>query len=251
MTYLAINNCPSSSCSSWFNRILLDDYYEDIPMYKTKKPYRPNTRKMYEEAHGPISKKLAVHHILPERLGGLHEVANLVALTKEEHIQAHLDLYETYGDVRDLCASYMLKGLSAEARKLAASKGGTQANINRIKTGRLTGTQLFDKNKRKRVATKAGRVGGAKQRDLKLGIHGLSLEESSKNASLGGKASCEVNGWKDPKVQSKNGKRGGVKNKGFKWYTDGSSSFKYTKAQQLEEDFDSFISRTHYRKGRK
>lgn len=60
------------------------------------------------------------HHIVPKHAGGSDDPSNLVKLTVEEHAQAHLDLYEKYGDERDLVASRMLKGqiTKAEAIKI-------------------------------------------------------------------------------------------------------------------------------------
>ncbi len=48
------------------------------------------------------------HHIIPKHMGGTDDPSNLVELTIEQHAQAHLDLYETNGDPRDLLASQSL-----------------------------------------------------------------------------------------------------------------------------------------------
>lgn len=221
-------------------------------MYKSReyKPrsdpdYRPNTRKLYEDHHGiKLPKTLAVHHILPPRLGGSHDISNLVALTRDEHIAAHLKLYEEHGDVRDLCASYMLRGLSHEARKVAAAAGGRAGHVAMKARGQKNGFQLQPKKRMIEIAKAAGAIGGRVQRDLKLGIHGLSPEDALEVCRLGGLASCAVNGWRDSAVQAENGKRGGVKNAGYKWYHDGTTEFKYTAAQQAVEPFDAFIERT-------
>jgi hypothetical protein len=53
-------------------------------------------------------------------------------------------------------------------------------------------------------------------------------------------------------LQAERGKKGGPKNKGFKWYTNGADNFKYTPKQQLVLSFDNFLQQnTEYRKGRK
>jgi hypothetical protein len=60
------------------------------------------------------------HHIVPKHMGGTDDSTNLVRLTVEEHAQAHLELYEKYGDERDLVAHRMLLGqiTKAEAIKI-------------------------------------------------------------------------------------------------------------------------------------
>lgn len=219
-------------------------------MYKVKKDFRPNTKKLYEDFHGvTVPDGYAVHHVLPVRLGGSHHVDNLEVLSDEDHIAAHLALYVEFGDVRDLCASYMLRGLPQEARKLAAAKGGRAGWVVNKAIGRVTGFGAASEERRREVSAVAGHIGGTKQRDLGIGIH-AGEEKRAEWASMGGKASCEVNGWKDPSVQSENGKRGGPKNKGFKWYHDGVSQLKYTAAQQLEEPFEAFLERNKFNSGR-
>jgi hypothetical protein len=97
-----------------------------------------------------------------------------------------------------------------------------------------------------------GLIGGKIQRDLKLGMFSLSEEDHLHYCSVGGINSCKINGWKDPLIQSENGKRGGPKNKGFRWYHDkNGQQFKYTKKQQEVEDFESFLIRTGLKRGRK
>ena len=219
-------------------------------MYKTKKDFRPNTKKIYEEHHGvKVPNGYAVHHILPIRLGGTHDVSNLEVLDKECHIFAHLALYQKYGDVRDLCASYMLRGLTLEARKLAASKGGKAGNAAAKARGQVLGFGAQSLERRREVASKAGHVGGTKQRDLGIGIH-VDNEQRAIWASMGGKVQSEANGWNDPIIQSENGKRGGVKNKGFKWCNDGIKEVKYTMAMQSVKSFEDFVTENNYIKGR-
>ena len=54
-------------------------------------------------------------------MGGNNDDSNLVRLTIEEHAQAHLTLYETYGKHEDLIAYRMLSGqiTAKEATKLS------------------------------------------------------------------------------------------------------------------------------------
>lgn len=51
-------------------------------------------------------------------------------------------------------------------------------------------------------------------------------------------------------AQRERGKKGGPKNKGFKWYNDGKKSFKYTLKQQNEKDYDLFLKENNYFPGK-
>jgi hypothetical protein len=124
------------------------------------------------------------------------------------------------------------------------------------KAGAVGGKIVFEKkigifrnyDERREWASMGGKIGGKIQYENKLGIHGLSKEEALKNASLGGKAAGM---FQDKQFQSEMGKRGGVKNKGFRWYNDGVNSFKYTQKQQLLLAFDEFMSKNeNFKKGR-
>lgn len=212
------------------------------------KPFRPNTKKLYEDFHGvKIPKGYAVHHTLPVRLGGTHDVSNLEVLDRDSHIFAHLALYQEYGDIRDLCASYMLRGLPDEARKLAAAKGGRAGWVSNREKGVVSGFGAQAEERRKEVAAIAGKIGGTRQRDLGIGIH-VDAETRAGWAKLGAAAVAEK--FSDPEVQASRGRRGGAKNKGFKWCNDGTKEIKYTMAQQEVEPFEEYLKRTGYTKGR-
>lgn len=100
---------------------------------------------------------------------------------------------------------------------------------------------------RRAWASAAGKVSGAKQRDLKLGIHGLSKEQRLINCSKGGKNG----GFTNPELQRELGKRGGPKNKGFVWLTNGTHSIKYSPKLQLEKSVEDFLKENPtYYKGR-
>lgn len=223
-------------------------------MSKPKQKFRVNTRKLYLEHHGSIPENTEIHHILPLRLGGSDSVENLVALSLEDHRQAHLDLFHKYGDFRDLCAYHMIGSNFSEATLIAASNGGTKAIKKFKETGfpENFGFQNIDPRVQRALAVEGGKIGGRKQVALKLGIHAQTKEERLIVASLGGKKSCETNGWRDSSTQSENGKRGGVKNKGFKWYNDGIREYKYTSIQQLTCSFELFLNtNTQFVRGRK
>lgn len=220
-------------------------------MYKTKKEFRPNTKKIYEDFHGvKVPKGWAVHHTLPVRLGGTHDVSNLELLDRDCHVFAHLALYQEFGDIRDLCASYMLRGLSHEARKLAAAKGGRAGQAAARARGQVLGFGALSKERHAEIASAAGKIGGVKQRDLGLGFHSQTKEEHLLVAAMGGRAGVETNGLKDSARQAERGKLGGPKNKGFRWCNDGVNEFKYTAAQQAVECFQSHIDRTGLKSGK-
>jgi hypothetical protein len=212
--------------------------------------YRPNTKKLYEEHYGvTIPDDYEVHHVLPERLGGTHDISNLTVLHWTDHALAHLELYEKFGDPRDLCAYHMISGRNRDAHLVACSMGGKKSQEAKKARGEANGFQLFDEEKRKAVAAKAGSIGGTKQRQLGIGIH-VDEETRREWARLGALAVIEKNGFTDAARQAERGKKGGVKNKGARWYNDGVTLFKYTAAQQEVESFDDFIARTGYKKGR-
>jgi hypothetical protein len=57
----------------------------------------------------PVKKGFHRHHKVPVHAGGTDDDENIVYLTVEEHIQAHLDLYEKYGKDADLDAAHILR----------------------------------------------------------------------------------------------------------------------------------------------
>jgi hypothetical protein len=83
------------------------------------------------------------HHIVPKHMGGTDDSTNLVRLTVEEHAQAHLELYEKYGDERDLVAHRMLLGqiTKAEAIKIIQKLPKSEAwkAKARLRTGEKNG----------------------------------------------------------------------------------------------------------------
>lgn len=56
----------------------------------------------------PLRKGYHRHHVVPKHAGGTDDDDNIVYLTVDEHIQAHLDLYEKYGKEADRDAACML-----------------------------------------------------------------------------------------------------------------------------------------------
>ena len=157
-----------------------------------------------------------------------------------------MERYEKFGDFRDLCSYHMIGYNFSDAHEVSSSFGGKIGGALVYESG----IGIFrSEEDRKKWASMGGKVGGKKQKENKIGIHSASKEQNLIWASLGGNASRQ---FKNKEFQSEMGKRGGVKNKGFKWYTDNEgNNLKYTTTQQKNESFDTFIQRTKFRKGRK
>jgi hypothetical protein len=51
-------------------------------------------------------------------MGGSDDSSNIIELTREEHAQEHLKLYQQYGKKQDLGAYYLLTGQTDEAMKI-------------------------------------------------------------------------------------------------------------------------------------
>lgn len=214
-------------------------------MSKPKQAYRKNCKKIWEDAYGKVPSGYEVHHIKPKHHGGDDVLENLEIVTKEQHKDRHMDLYKKYGNVRDLCAYYMIGYNFTEAHKISSSTGGKNGGTKVYKTG----VGIFRSDADRKVwASAAGKIGGAAQRDRKLGIHGLSDEQRKVNSSNAGK----VGGFTQSHIQRANGKKGGPKNKGFVWLTDGTTTVKYSPKLQTEKTVEQFLlDNPTYRKGRK
>lgn len=140
---------------------------------------------------------------------------------------------------------------------LCYSSGIMDLRIN-SKAGKIGGNIVYNRkigifrNEEERIewARMGGKVSGKKQAELGLGFHQYKNNPDLHKAwsSMGGK---KAGTFQDKAFQSEMGKRGGVKNKGFRWYNDGSKEYKYTKREQENMSFDSFIeSNKNLRRGR-
>ena len=81
------------------------------------------------------------HHIVPRHMGGTDDPSNLIRLTLEEHAQAHLELYEQYGNKRDWIAHRCLLGQISFAEA-------------RLEVSRLPKTDQWKKQQSERVSGK-------------------------------------------------------------------------------------------------
>lgn len=115
------------------------------------------------------------------------------------------------------------------------------------------------KDKLLKISSDAGKIGGKRCYDTKSGMFSRTKEQLSidannsvtirRNAKIGFFTE-DVEAHKQLSILG--GRAGGVKNKGFRWYTDGNSDFKYTKLQQDLQPFEIFIENSiNYIKGRK
>lgn len=87
---------------------------------------------------------------------------------------------------------------------------------------------------------KGGLIGGAAARDKKAGWHGFDKDTRVKNAKNANAVLKTLGkGFFDPAVQSELGKRGGVKNKGCRWYNNGIKDFKYMTTEVMS--FEMFL----------
>lgn len=204
------------------------------------------TRQIYERHHNiTLPPEMEVHHIVPVHAGGSDDPSNLIALTKEDHKKEHLKRYLETNDFRDLCAYHMIGYNFSEAHKVSSSEGGKLGGKKVKKLG--VGICSADKKKRSEWASLGGKVGGKIQHEKRFGIHAQTKEERLSVCSLGGK----VGAFTKPDIQSSLGKRGGKKNKGFVWLTDGTTSIKYTLKQQDHKSVEEFLKENpSFRKGK-
>jgi G3E family GTPase len=165
-------------------------------------------RDIYKNAGNIIPTGYHIHHIIPTFEKGKDVLDNLICISKEDHKQIHLDRYNEFGDSRDYCAYVILdKGIQAldpEMRKVACSNGGLQGS--KIQKEKQIGA-YFDPILKREISSKGGKRGA----------------------------------WTQSEWQREFGRRGGPKNKGFIWYNDGISSFKYTKKMQEVKPFEEFL----------
>lgn len=200
-------------------------------------------RKKYESVYGKLDKGYEVHHKLPRHAGGTDDIENLIALTREEHKQAHLKRHKEVGGHKDLCSYHMINYNFTEAHRISSSVGGTIGG-NKVKE---QGNGICDLSNplRKEWASMGGSAAQATLKERKVGAYYdpiLKLEISSKGGKNGA--------FTKPEIQSELGKRGGIKNKGYVWVNDGIKSFKFTKKMQEKETLEDYLLRTNHVKGR-
>jgi hypothetical protein len=145
-------------------------------------------------------------------MGGSDDPTNLIDLTRAEHAEAHMKLYEQFGKKEDLGAYYLLTGQIDEAAKISSSLGGTvQGKIN-AENGHMVRIQKMSD------PVAAGKKGGATTMARGKGSFGDPVERL-KSASKGGKTQGKRNAESGhlkriAQIPSK-------KNRGMIWITNG------------------------------
>jgi hypothetical protein len=109
------------------------------------------------------------------------------------------------------------------------------------KAGKIGGTIVKERkigifrneDDRKKWCSMGGKIGGKKQAELGLGFHKYKTDPElhKKWCSMGGQKSCQ---FKNKKFQSEMGRRGGIKNSGSIYITNGYINKKYTVKMQQE-----------------
>lgn len=188
--------------------------------------------KNWIEKNGPVPTGYEIHHKTPVRLGGTDDIDNLEIVTRAEHALRHLALYEKYGDPKDYCASRLLSGVYPdEVRREMASIGGKIGG--EICKSRGSGICTTDPRKRRIWASMGGTASQKTLQKKKLSaFYDPTLRHTI--CSLGGKSgmacldyytklglTTEEAKERRKEHQSKAGKRGGIKNRGKVWLTDG------------------------------
>lgn len=168
------------------------------------------------------------HHIIPRHMGGSDDPSNLVELTREEHAQAHMKLYEQHGKKEDLGAYYLLCGQTDAAAKICSSLGGiAQGKIN-AENGHMARIQKLGD------VVAAGKKGGATTVARGKGAFG-NPEERLKSASKGGKTQGSRNAESGhlKRIAQLPNKR----SKGMMWITNGTTNMMIYPADTMPEGF--------------
>lgn len=171
------------------------------------------------------------HHILPKFAGGTDDLNNIIKVTQEQHYLLHYNRWLRYRLYGDLLACQLLQknhlNLTTEEKRLIASKGDRAAQRT-LKRKQISA--FYDPKLRYDISSKGG-------------LNGFFSKAYAKRNNI-----SEV---ERIKLQSERGKLGGPKNKGFIWYNDGKTSYKYTKKRQQEKNINIFLRENRqYKMGR-
>lgn len=211
-----------------------------------------NIRNKWEKERGPIPVGCELHHIVPLRMGGTNDLDNLKIVTREEHAQEHLELYEKHGDTKDLCAYHMLTGDLGPDKRISVSRMAGRLGAKIVKENEL-GICTKDPVKRKKWARMGGKAAQKTLREKQISAYydPVLKKEISSKGGLNGRYTVKKylkDGYTEEEaktlikeIQRENGKVGGRGNKGFVWLTDGKINIKYTKKQQQEKSVEQFL----------
>lgn len=130
-----------------------------------------------------------------------------------------------------------LFSLTEDERMQLCSQGGYAA----AEVNKLRGSAIFDPKVRERQHKTL------KEKQVSAYYDPALRQEISAAGGRNGlfsEAYAERNGMTEEdriELQRERGRRGGPKNKGFKWYSDGVNVFKYTPKMQLDLSFEEFL----------
>lgn len=239
------NSNPNSFWVEYFTssktiKLLIDIYGKDDFEYKILKTFDNEYEAMNFE------RKLLVYAVKKDDYLNLH--VNFMESTEEDYLrnkEKHRNVASIVGKL-----TYVKKlgffGCSEERKKEIRSLGGFAAS----KINKKNGKAIYSEDVRKRQHETLRKLKVSAYYDPKL-----RKMISSKGGKVGcfSKAYYENNGLLEEdriKAQSERGKKGGKKNKGFKWYNDGNRAYKYNLKQQGELSFDDFLIQNNFNKGR-
>jgi hypothetical protein len=197
-----------------------------------------NYRKVFERYHQCcLLPGIDIHHI-----DGNHDnnhPENLQAVTLHEHYNIHKSQNDHY-------ACYMIATRMNikpnDWLEMARINGRKSAIQNRDRGIGLTAWKKNNPELAKEQSKKAGKIGGKKSFDEKLGIHSLTPEEKRSIASSGGKKASELElGFKAGHASAA-GKKGGIKGGAYA-KKNRTGIFAMTPEKNKERHFNSVVSR--------
>ena len=197
-----------------------------------------NYRKVFERYHQCcLLPGIDIHHIDGNHNNNQSE--NLKAVTLQEHYDIHKSQNDHY-------ACYMIATRMdikpSDWLEMARINGRKSAIQNRDRGIGLTAWRKNHPGLAKEQSKKAGKIGGKKCLDQKLGIHSLTPEEKKVIASMGGKKASELGlGFKAgyaSRAGSVGGKKGGAYAKKHR-----TGIFALTPEQNKQRHFNSVVTK--------
>jgi len=162
-------------------------------------------------------------------MGGSDDPKNLIELTREEHADAHLKLYETHGKKEDLGAYYLLTGQTDEAAKICSVLGGLVQGKRNAESGHIQRIQKLSD------PVAAGKKGGAVTMARGKGSFADPIERV-KAASRGGKTQGKRNA--DSGHLKRIAQIPSKKNRGMFWITNGVENMMINPGDIIPEGFN-------------
>eukprot|EP01023_Acetabularia_acetabulum_P033846 TRINITY_DN31695_c0_g2_i1.p1 TRINITY_DN31695_c0_g2~~TRINITY_DN31695_c0_g2_i1.p1 ORF type:complete len:422 (+),score=43.09 TRINITY_DN31695_c0_g2_i1:347-1612(+) len=103
----------------------------------------------------PKGTYLENHHILPRHAGGSDEPQNLIKLSLEDHVKAHLIRYKVYKSRYDLAMTLFRKNLSVEAWESILSQNGIKTTALQKRFGFEKGQIFWNSEFQKEMAQRS------------------------------------------------------------------------------------------------